>query len=382
MGTLFVALSAVLWIIAGLQVAFFGRRLKSLIAVDPLPDAALPSLAIIVSAKDEVARVDGAAQSLLAQDYPGVRIIIADDRSRDGTGAILDRLAMGEPRLRVIHVNSLPDGWLGKCHALALAAAEVDADWLLFTDGDVNFAPDAARRAVSLAIREGADHVAIGPDLIVEGLGEAIFVGYFVMIFYLSECPWRAQDPGADGSIGIGAFNLVRREAYERSGGHARIRFDLLDDLALGKILKQSGARQMFALHGGKIATRWNVGLGGLIHGVEKNAFAAFRYRAGVAVIAVTAQLALSLAPVAGLLMHGLTPKLAAIAAWAGIAFLYFLMSRGARIRPWQAILMPVGALLFSYAIVRSTARAVAQGGVFWRGTFYRLEELRRARTW
>ena len=377
-GTGLVVLSAVVWLGAGILLLAGQRRLPTLADVDPLPDDALPSVAIVAAAKDEAGRVEGSVRSLLAQDYPGIQVVVVDDRSTDGTGGILDRLARESRGLRVVHIDSLPPGWIGKCYALARASAEAEADWLLFTDGDIGFAPDAVRRAVSLALRERADHLAVAPDMILHSLGEAMFIGYFLAMFYLSQKPWRARDPRSKSSIGIGAFNLVRRAAYERAGGHEKLRYEVIDDLGLGKIMKQSGARAMFALHGARVHARWHVGVMGLIRGVEKNAFAALRYRVGLALPAVASQVVLSLAPVAGLFMPGLYPKIAAAVAWAGVALVYTATSRGSGIRPWQALLMPVGGLLFGFAILRSTVVTVARGGLSWRGTFYPLGELRR----
>jgi glycosyl transferase family 2 len=377
-GTVMIAGAAIFWLATACALALGLRRLKSLADVTPWPDGALPSLTIIAAAKDEADRIERAVRSFLAQDYPGLQLIVVDDRSVDGTGAILDRMARGTPGLRVIHVDALPQGWIGKCNALARASAAAKTEWLLFTDGDIEFAPDAVRRAASLALEQKLDHLAVAPDMILDSLGEALFVGYFLAMFYLSQRPWRAPDPRARSSIGIGAFNLVRREAYERSGGHERIRYELVDDLGLGKILKRSGARQMLALHGGAVRAKWQVGVRGLIRGVEKNAFAALRYRTGVALPAVASQVVVALAPVAGLFLPGPAPKAAAAAAWVGVALVYAVTSRGARIRPWHAILMPVGGILFSFAIFRSIALAVARGGLFWRGTFYPLAELRR----
>ncbi len=375
--TWIVALVALAWVWAGVLLALVRRRIPSLGDEESLPGPSLPSLTIIAAARDEAARVDGAVRSLLAQDYPELRVIAVDDRSVDGTGTILDRVAAQEPRLRVIHVDSLPEGWLGKCHALALAAAEAKTEWLLFTDGDVTFAPDAARRAVSLALREGADHVAVPPELIVEGIGEAAFTGYFVVMFHLSQQPWRAREPGDQSSIGIGAFNLVRRASYERSGGHEAIRYELIDDLALGRSLKRSGARQVYALDGGRVRARWQVGVRGLIRGVEKNAFAAFRYRAGLGLLAVASQLAVSQAPLVGLFLPGIAPKIAAAAAWVGVAGAYAASYWGKRHRWLQAALMPLGGALFTYAIARSIVLALARRGVYWRGTFYPLDRLK-----
>src|SRR5882672_4421113 len=371
-------MAAVFWLGAGIVLALGHRRLKSLAGVAALPDDALPSLTIIAAAKDEAERIEGAVRSFLAQDYPGFRVLIVDDRSTDGTGGILDRLARAEPRLNVIHIETLPAGWIGKCHALARASAEAGTEWLLFTDGDIEFAPDAVRRAVSLALQEKVDHLAVAPDMILDSLGEAVFIGYFLAMFHLSQRPWRAPDPRARSSIGIGAFNLVKREAYERAGGHERLRYELVDDLGLGKILKRSRARQMLALPGGAVRAKWQVGVRGLIRGVEKNAFAALRYHLWLSLLAVAAQLTVSVAPVAGLFLPGLLPKAAAAVAWIGAGVVYVVMSRAARIHAWQAVLMPVGGILFSFAILRSIAFAVARRGLIWRGTFYPLEELRR----
>jgi glycosyl transferase family 2 len=377
-GTAVVILSAIVWLGAGILLAAGQRRIPTLADVDPLRDDALPSLTVIAAAKDEAGRIEGSVRSLLAQDYPGIRCIVVDDRSVDGTGAILDRVARESERLRVIHIDSLPPGWIGKCYALARGSAEAKSDWLLFTDGDIEFAPDAARRAVSLALRERADHLAVAPNMILHSLGEAVFIGYFLAMFYLSQKPWSARNPRSRSSIGIGAFNLVRRAAYERAGGHERLRYELIDDLGLGKILKRSGAGAMFALHGEKVRARWHMGVGGLIRGVEKNAFAALRYRVSLALPAVLAQVALSLSPLAGPFMPGLVPKIAAVTAWAGVGLVYTAISRGSGIRPWQAVLMPIGGLLFGFAILRSTAAAVARRGLLWRGTFYPLAVLRR----
>ena len=216
------ALAALFWLGGGLTLYAGVRRLRGLEEIEPLSEPSLPSISVVVAARDEGARVEASIRSLLAIDYPRLRLVAVDDRSTDGTGAILDRLAAEDARLRVIHVTSLPPGWIGKCHALARGEEAAGGEWILFTDGDVVIAPDALRRAVSHGIRNGADHVAVGIDVEVEGLGEAMFVAYFLAIFFLTQRPWGAGDPRTRDHIGIGAFNLVRRDVYERAGGTER----------------------------------------------------------------------------------------------------------------------------------------------------------------
>jgi len=377
-----VAGAALFWLEAGISARRGNRRVPGLRSVEPLRDEALPSLTILATAKDEAPRVEQAARSLLAQDYPRATLLIVDDRSTDETGAILNRLAREDPRLRVAHVDLLPDGWIGKCHALAKGAESTDSEWILFVDADVTLAPDAARRAVSLAVRQGWDHVAVGPDMRLESLGEAVFVAAFMVVFNATQRPWLASDPRRKNAIGIGAFNLIRREAYRRAGGHGAIRYELLDDMALGKILKERGARQTFAKHDGLVSVRWHPGIRGLIQGVEKNAFPAARYNLLLGATAPWLMLWAGWAPVIGLLLPGLAPRLAALAAWGGILLCYREVERSVRVRLWQAALMPLGISIFVYAFFRSMAVTLRQRGVRWRGTFYPLEDLRRGRVW
>jgi len=305
-----------------------------------------------------------------------------DDRSNDATGKILDRLAREDHRLRVVHVEELPEGWVGKCHALASGATATNSEWILFVDADVTLEPDAARRAVSLAVRRKLDHLAVGPNMEIESLGEAVFVAAFMVIFNATQRPWLASDPRRKNAIGIGAFNLVRREAYVRAGGHDAIRYELLDDMALGKILKQSGARQAFAKHDRMLSVRWHPGIRGLIRGVEKNAFPAARYDVLLGATAPWLVLWVAWAPVVGLLLPTPWPRALAIAAWLGILLSYREVERSVNVRLWQAVLMPVGVTLFVYAFFRSMVVTLRRGGVRWRGTFYPLRELRRGRVW
>jgi glycosyltransferase involved in cell wall biosynthesis len=374
--------SAIAWIAAGLAFYSGSRRIGGLTSVEPLPDAELPPVTIVSAARNEAARIGAAARSLLAQDAPRLEVIAVDDRSEDATGAILDGIAAEDGRLTVLHVTQLPEGWLGKCHALALGAAAASGEWLLFTDGDVSLAPDAVRRAVSYATRHGADHVAVSADFEVHGLGEAIFVSYFVSVFNVSQRPWDAPDPRSGAHIGIGAFNLVRRDAYVRSGGHTRLRMELLDDMGLGLILKTSGSRSMLAGHDGLVRARWQEGLGGLIRGVEKNAFPALGYDPVRAGVSVALLMAVSVLPAAGILATDPWTRAAAIVAWSGVVLVYSITARSARTSVGHAVCMPVGALLFGYSILASMFAILARGGVVWRGTFYPLAQLRAGRVW
>src|SRR5438067_1491669 len=143
-----------------------------------------PCVAVIVPARNEAANIRECIVSLLAQDYPNIRIIAVDDRSTDGTGPILDELAAADSthRMNAIHVSDLPFGWLGKTHAMALAARTAietyGAEFLLFTDADIDFSPQAVRRSVMATIRTGADPFVTLPTTIAKTRGAATVLAF------------------------------------------------------------------------------------------------------------------------------------------------------------------------------------------------------------
>lgn len=337
-----------------------------------------PSVSLIVAARDEEGAVEAAARSLLAIDYPELELIAVDDRSVDATGAILDRLAAQDPRLQVVHVAKLPAGWLGKNHALSLGAARARGELLLFTDADVEFAPDAVRGAVSIMEAESLDHLALGPGMRLPGIWIAAVVGYFARQFALLQMPWRARDPKSAAHAGVGAFNLVRASAYRAAGGHERIALRPDDDIKLGKILKLSGFRQEVRHAPEALSVTWYATVPEFVRGLEKNVLAGLDYRGALALAGLAALLAMETLP--WVVLAAGDPAARAVAALAIILRVALMAAilRVAKGPVAAALLEPFAALVFVYACTRSILLAYARGGVFWRGTFYSLAELRR----
>src|SRR3954452_1043165 len=143
------------------------RGARSIRALRDLPPLAapLPRVSIIIPARNEERNLEEALRSVLALDYDDLEIDVADDRSTDRTGEILDRMAAANPRLRVVHIRELPSGWLGKNHALELGGRKATGDYLLFTDADIVMEPTALRRAVGAMERDGIDHLAVSPEI-------------------------------------------------------------------------------------------------------------------------------------------------------------------------------------------------------------------------
>jgi hypothetical protein len=344
---------------------------------DGRPEAA--SVTVVVPCRNEAHAVEAAVSSLLAQDLPGLRVVAVDDRSTDGTGAILDRLAARDARLEVLHVATLPPGWLGKNHACAAGAARARSEWLLFTDGDVVFAADAVRRALALASARGLGHLAVLPRFVAPGFAERAFVTAFAGLLGPAVRVWELPRPGTRAYFGVGAFNLVRRAAYQAAGGHARIALEVVDDLKLGLLLRRSGVPQGVADSGGRLAVRWQRGFLPSARGLVKNAFAALEYRVGLTLAAAALGLFAALAPP---LLALLAPTAAARACGAAalalaVAHHAFSARRYAAGSGAEALLLPVCLVTLSAVLVASAAAARLRGVVVWRETTYRLADVR-----
>jgi hypothetical protein len=359
-----------------------GLGARTLRALLPLPDAApaapLPTLSVVVPCRDEARGVEAAIRSLLVQDLPGLEIVAVDDRSTDGTSAILDRLAARDPRLRVIHLSALTPGWLGKTHACAAGARQATGAWLLFTDGDVLFAPGALRRALGAAVARRLGHLAVLPLLVAPGFAERAFVTAFAAL--LSPLPriWQLPRPGTRGYFGVGAFNLVRRDAYDAAGGHARLALEVVDDVKLGLLLRRSGVPQGVAESDGLVSVRWQHGFLPSVLGLVKNAFAAVEYRTATALAGALAGLAGGLLPLAlALAAPAAAARALAVAALLVSMANHALWARRGRRSGLEGLLLPVCAALLGAVVLASAVLAWRRGAIVWRGTPYSLDALR-----
>jgi glycosyltransferase involved in cell wall biosynthesis len=316
-------------------------------------------------------------RSLLAQDYPELAVFAVDDRSTDETGAILDAVAAQDSRVRVLHIQELPAGWLGKTHALQEAAATATARWLLFTDADVVFQPDTLRRAIVLAETEGLDHLAVVPDVVTVSAGERVFLAMFLLMFNAYAPPRKVSVFRSKVAAGVGAFNLVRAEAFRAIGGFRRLALSVDEDMRLGQALKYAGYRGDLALGKGLISVRWQVGLAGMIRGLEKNFFAGAEYRLAIVAVAVCGLLVIGVAPYAGLFLGPWWTRLVCFFGVGSIALILALMKRPGGVAWYHAIILPLGAAACIVALVRSAALAVRRRSIRWRDHDYPLEELR-----
>ncbi len=338
----------------------------------------LPSLSVVVPACNEEQTIAPAMRSLLACDYPGLEIIAVNDRSTDRTGEILDEIAASNPRLRVLHIQDLPAGWLGKNHALQVGSDQCAGSFILFTDADVVFEPTALRRAVLLCEREEVDHLVVMPDVVLKSFWETVAVWMFGVVFVMHTRPWRLEDPKSNSFCGVGAFNLVRASAYRAMGGHHRLRMDVADDMKLGKCLKESGAYCKFLVHGGLVSVRWVEGAWGLVTGLTKNFYGGFGFRPERAVLGVVGISALGIWPPIGLFVGPTLPRVLCGLTMVAMVAAATVARPNPKSSPLHGLAFPFGSALIVFTILRSVWFTHRQGGIKWRGTFYALQELRK----
>jgi glycosyltransferase involved in cell wall biosynthesis len=375
-----VALVVFLASVVKLTEALFAWRLVRPLTAGECDLSDPPTLSVVIPARNEKQRLEEALRTVLGQEYPGIlEVVLVDDRSGDGTGETMERLAAGNDRVVVVRVEELPEGWLGKNHAIHAGTRRARGEWLLFTDADVRFAPDAFRRAVAHAEARGLDHLTMRPGLVLPGYWLESFVAFFYAAFLVHRGYYKANLPSSRTGVGIGAFNLIRRHAYEKVGGYEAFSNRPDDDLTLGNRVKGVGLRQELALGHGLLEVEWYSSLAELLQGVEKNTFAALGYSVPKTAGYVLALPLLMAGPFIAIPFSSAAPRVFYLGAAAAQVATFAVCNRFLGRRVFSlAIAYPVCALLFPYVLARSALLALARGGIYWRGTFYSLSLLER----
>ncbi|HKP74178.1 MAG TPA: glycosyltransferase family 2 protein [Longimicrobiaceae bacterium] len=362
------------------ELARAARKIRKLGDVAPLADAEMPSVSVVVAARNEARGIEQALRSLVALDVPRLEVIVVDDRSDDATGAILDRIAATDARVVPIHVTALPPGWLGKNHALWVGAQRASGELILFTDADVVLQPDTLRRAARYLRENRIDHLPGGMHVDMPGWLLQTFGVVFGILFSLFSRPWKASDPKSKAHVGIGAFNLITADAYRRIGTHRVIAMRPDDDLKLGKLVKKHGLRQDFIDASDHVRVEWYHSVREAIRGLRKNGFAGTDYRLSLVLLATVTQPLAFIWPFAAVFVtHGPTRWLN-LGIVAIILALFAGGARPQRVRWWYGIATPLAIAIFLVAVWNATLYALIHRGIEWRGTHYPLAELKANR--
>jgi glycosyltransferase involved in cell wall biosynthesis len=378
-------LLAIVWLAHAIRVV---RGMATLpeVSGSEVPDSLTTNeseITVVVPARDEEATIEATLRSLLASTGLRLQIIAVNDRSHDGTRARMEEVAReaaiprGRHRLQVLHVSELPSDWLGKPHAMAIAAQEARSPWLLFTDGDVVFHP----RALAIALREAkarnADHLVMTPTVILETASEKAMLATMNALSQWMIRLWKVPDQRARDYIGVGAFNLMRRDVYEKLGGFEALRMEVLDDLRMGWLVKRAGYKQCVILGKELVRLRWLHSAFSVVRLAEKNGFAAYRYRVSLTLLASLGLFSLALLPLLSIAAGG-WPLVAGLLTYVAFALTFWGNRKVTAAPPWYAILYAPATLVVMYALLRSMTLALVRQGIDWRGTRYSLREIRR----
>jgi len=345
----------------------------------PLASGRLVS--VIVPARNEEDNLPILLDSLLRSQYDLVEILVVDDRSTDGTAAVVQGYADRDPRVRLIEGAELPAGWFGKPWACVQGYREARGDLLLFTDADTRHAPELLGRAVGALESQRRDLVTVIGRMICGSFWERVImpiIGALLAIRFHPTAVNRARR--ASEAIANGQFILVTRESYEVVGTHAAVKHEVAEDLALAQLYFRAGRPQLFAFGLRLLGTRMYTSLAGLVEGWSKNVYVGGRrsypdepvLRALIPVMFACGALFWLLPPAVLLLaLVGVTPALLAAAAWAtGLSALFWvLFNAGFGINPLYGLSYPLGVVMTGWIFARSTRRGEQR--IEWRGRIY-----------
>ena len=205
-----------------------------------------------------------------------------------------------------------------------------------------------------------------------------MMIAFFQALFVFGHRPWKVADPNAEDHMGVGAFNMVRRSVYEAVGTYQVLRMEVLDDMKLGKVVKNAGYAQRNVFGEDLLSLHWAKGAFGIVNNLTKNFFAILSFRWPRTLASVFALAFLNLGPFLGVWLAQGWARLPYAVAVLSIFGIYCGMSRRSDVVPYYFFLHPVSTTLFMYTLVRSMAHTLANDGIVWRGTRYPLEELRK----
>lgn len=363
--TLIAVLSIAYWLALAIVTE---KSVRAVPFIGPLGERSFwPKLSVVIPARNEEPHIGEALRSKLGDDYPNLELIFVNDRSTDATGQIADTLALQDPRLRVVHLQELPAGWLGKVHAMQRGLEACTGDWVLFSDADVELAPGTLRRVMSFAEDQKADHVTVLPRITGSGPLLQSSLGAFFRLIVGAGRLWGVSRPESSAAAGVGAFNMVRRTALERTPGLEWLKMEIGDDMALGLMLKRAGLRSCVLNGRDFVSLDFYPSYGAMARAVEKNGAAApFPILVFGNVLLMTLE--------AGFLVG---PYNWAAPVYVLTVLVSWRLSKWLGLSLWPALVPGLGMFLLGLAMIRSAVLAQLRGGVLWRGTLYPVAEVR-----
>ncbi|MGE5374355.1 MAG: glycosyltransferase [Bacteroidota bacterium] len=353
----------------------------------PPPNA--PLISVCIPARNEERNIRACVESVLAQDYPNLEIIVLDDRSTDRTSEILGGLVMEHqeqaPRLIIINGSNLPSGWAGKPHALYQASAAARGEWLCFIDADTFLDPSALSSCYTKAIETRADMFTIMTFQVLDSFWEKVVMPLVLTALSVGFSPRKVNDPKRRDAIANGQFILIKRPVYDAIGGHESVKDQIVEDKAIAEQVKWNGHRLIVADGLAMARTRMYTSLPEMWEGWTKNIYLGLRDQKGLlylgvfgATVALIAALFLPVWPLLGIFwllnsggwMAG-SVLLESLVFWGYLIAVRAGVAKAMEISPWYALTTPAGAAVFAAMMITSAFRVISGKGVSWKGRLY-----------
>jgi chlorobactene glucosyltransferase len=354
-------------------------RQRPSLAEAPLASGRLVS--VVVPARNEETNLPILLDSLLHTQYAPVEILVVDDRSTDGTAAVVRQYAGRDPRVRLVEGAELPVGWFGKPWACVQGYRAAGGDLLLFTDADTRHAPELLGRAVGALEAERRDLVTVMGRMICGSFWERVIMPIITALLAVRFHPAAVNRARrASETIANGQFILVTRESYEAVGTHEAVKHEVAEDLAMAQLYFRAGRRQLFVFGLTLMGTRMYTSLAGLVEGWSKNVYVGGRrsfpdepvQRALIPVMFALGALFWLVPPAVLLLsLTGVTPgwlEPAALATGLSVVF-WATFDAGFGINPLYGLSYPLGVVMTGWIFARSTRRGEQR--IEWRGRTY-----------
>ena len=372
---LLVAASIVVLLYQGVAL-MFAIQMPRLDPDPPEPaDAPRPTVSVVIAARNEAADLPATLDSLLAQDYPALEIVVVEGGSTDGTREVVDARA---PRVRRVDEPALPSGWVGKNWACWTGARATSGEWILFLDADVRTAPSAVRTTLRWAQREHADLATLAPSVEMGSFWERLVLPFYVQVVLTYFRTPRVNRPGSRAAMANGQYWLVRRQTYEAMGGHEAVRTRILEDVAIARRYRAAGRTLRVAWAPALARTRMYRDRTEMFEGLLKNVhgeeFSAPRLVGFLAGLVGLFLLPLAVLPLGGWIGSGPIAALGAVLAVALFGkHIVFARSIGAPAA--YGLLYPAAVGFYLVLITTSLVRGVRRQSVVWKGRRYAVRD-------
>lgn len=341
-----------------------------------------PLVSVVLPARNEALNIDACLRSVLASTWPNLEVVVVDDHSEDGTGAIARRVAEADARVRVIEAPDLPEGWFGKQWACHTGARDARGAILCFIDADTRHGTELLARSVNALRARRSDLFTVAGRQEMRTFWEKVVqpVVFAILLLRYGGMERMSRSTRPRDKIANGQFLMITREAYDRSGGHAAVRDHVAEDLRLAQRFTEEGLAVHMVLAPEHLSTRMYTSLREIRKGWGKNVFAAGRDTVSSgAVMRLLFPFALPFAP-----LVAIVPMIAFLLGWSGLlgpeaiwfaaitapAHLLFWVGIYAysRVNPLWALLHPLGAVVFAWICAESAWRG---SQVSWKGRAY-----------